>query len=160
LVALPALPDDTIDTCTVHDVAPAPSAPPDNEKLPAPGVAVSVAPHVVVAFDGDATVCPAGSVSVNDRFETGTALALCVNVMVTVDFDPACTVAGANALAMVNARARSIGPVIARALLPWVVWTALTAIVLMCAPDAAEAAIAIWNVIGNCHPPGSSHRLP
>src|SRR5690349_20280320 len=74
--------------------------------------------------------------------------------MVVVDFAPAWMLAGANVLVIVNARATSMTPLIASALLPCVVCTAFAAMVLVWPPVVAVAAIAMGNVIVQLPPAG------
>ena len=77
--------------------------PPLSDTLVAPGVAVTVPPHVVDAFGVDATVTPAGKLSVSAMPVSATApTAVFGMVIVSVDVLPVVNVAGENDLVMLD----------------------------------------------------------
>ena len=93
---------DTTVTCIEHwPATPAAAAgivPPENDKEPLPGVAVTEPPtHVVEAFAGFATTTLPGSVSVNATAVAGAEFELS-RMTVSVDVCPAETLVGANVL--------------------------------------------------------------
>ena len=116
LMNTPAAGDST-STVTVHWPATPPDAagivPPESEKLPAPGIAVTAPPHEVVAFAGLATTTVPGSASVN-AVPVAAAGLLLRRKTVSVETWPAETLIGLKVLLTPTA-AKAAGAAMARA---------------------------------------------
>src|SRR4029079_7776583 len=134
-------------TATVHDVAPAHSAPPAIEKRLLPLTAVTTPPQVVTAFGVAAIVWPAGKLSVNDSPVNAGAPLAWVSVTVSRDVPSAATVAGANAFATTSAADVVSVAVVGNCVRPCVVWSTHGAIVFTRPPVTALAATCTGMVI-------------
>jgi hypothetical protein len=130
-------------TATVHDVLPA-IVPPVKLTVPEPAVAVAVPPHVFVRFGVDATIRPAGRLSVNPTPVSGVDVFVFVTVNVS-DVVVFCGIAAAPNTFVIDGGAATVR--FALAVLPEPPFVDVTApVVFVYWPDVAPVTVTLnWH---------------